>query len=192
MKFNISENVKVRLTTHGMRVLKEQYDELKQKLPNIPPFQEPKKDENGYSEFQLWSLMETFGAHCGIFKQSPFETEIILSDKEEVCEWRKIAISDDVFDGTVYKAECGHQMPDYFDDMKFCPFCTRPIHVITEIEMLELDGAKPSFSDYPDNTCEVEYVKWIGKKLVDNFTFYRKSRREAIESWNTFAKRMGA
>ena len=45
------------------------------------PYTPPKEDENGYVEFQMWNLMQDFGAYCGLGNELPFET-VILIDEE--------------------------------------------------------------------------------------------------------------
>jgi hypothetical protein len=67
MKFNINENVRVRLTESGRRILLESGRSI------------PREDLNGWSEWQLWVLMEAFGPHLHIgVLPTPFETEIEL------------------------------------------------------------------------------------------------------------------
>lgn len=65
--FNINHIVRVKLTDYGK--------ELIAKDPDGPyPYT---VDEDGWSEFQLWVLMDIFGRHCfcGSVKL-PFETEM--------------------------------------------------------------------------------------------------------------------
>lgn len=63
---NINDIVKVQLTDLGRKV-------IAQKKLTIP-----KEDEQGWSEWQLWYLMQMFEGHIGLGKTLPFEAEIII------------------------------------------------------------------------------------------------------------------
>lgn len=65
---NTNDYVKVKLTSDGIKLLKSQYNEMLKQMPSLArksmgPFEEPKTDEEGYSEFQLWELMHHFGEY---------------------------------------------------------------------------------------------------------------------------------
>lgn len=60
--FNINYNVKVKLTKKGRSLAKYL----------------PKEDDDGYTTWQLWVLMNEFGEHMIIGLDVPFETNIIL------------------------------------------------------------------------------------------------------------------
>jgi len=77
MKFNINEFVKVKLTDHGRQQYIEWYFSLYKGNPpySFIPMEE---DENGYSKWQMWKLMQVFGANISIGCILPFETEIII------------------------------------------------------------------------------------------------------------------
>ena len=78
MKFNINANVKVKLKPHAIAELKRQHNELLEVAPNIGEFNAPKVDEDGYSQFQMWSLMGQLGHLCQLGLEPPFDTEIII------------------------------------------------------------------------------------------------------------------
>lgn len=78
--FNINQSVRVKLTPLGRAKLQAEYEEFSKKwgkhsdenyIPHAP-------DEYGYSKFQLWDLMQTFGEDQVLAKPLMFETEIIL------------------------------------------------------------------------------------------------------------------
>lgn len=78
--FNLNEIVKVKLTDHGHEILKQQHDELNVMIharggKGFGEYQ-PKVDADGYTTFQLWSLMETFGPYIGMCKDEPFNINI--------------------------------------------------------------------------------------------------------------------
>lgn len=72
VKLNINDTVKVKLTEHGKNLIKRRPEYYNWKLIT---------DENGYSEWQLWHLFQTFEGHLGLGFTLPFETEIILIEK---------------------------------------------------------------------------------------------------------------
>lgn len=78
--FNINQCVKVKLTDIGLKILKQQHDELYSALPRLrgKPFVPPKVDNKGYCKFQMHDLMNRFGEHCMLGCKFPFETDIIL------------------------------------------------------------------------------------------------------------------
>lgn len=85
MKLNINHDVKVKLTDYGREICHKQwsdtmtYFDRRDKFPYVPP----KEDENGWSTWQLWDLMNTFGEvlYMGNPKL-PFETEIEIIENE--------------------------------------------------------------------------------------------------------------
>lgn len=90
-KVNINEEVKVKLTPFGIQVLKEQRDELNERIIGrggkaIKDYA-PSVDKDGYTKFQLWDLMNRFGDLMHLGSQIPFETTIIMMNGEVLdCE----------------------------------------------------------------------------------------------------------
>jgi hypothetical protein len=85
IKFNINDTVKVKLTPYGVQTLKNNIAEVNKKLPpNAKPLRyiPMKKDKNGYTEFQLWSLMNNFGHVISLTSEAPFETNILIPIKD--------------------------------------------------------------------------------------------------------------
>lgn len=84
MKFNINNYVKVRLTDRGREILLEQHNDLNcfRTTEHLSPldYNPPKEDGEGYSRWQMWSLINTFGEYTCIGKEPPFETDIILEE----------------------------------------------------------------------------------------------------------------
>lgn len=76
MEFNVNEYVSVKLNDLGKKILLAEYAELKSVFPKLPPYQEEAVDENGFTKFQLWNLMLTFGPHMRLGAEMPFETTI--------------------------------------------------------------------------------------------------------------------
>ncbi len=57
--------MRVKLTDHG-RAIHAADNALScasADYPNLPKYTPPKEDEDGWSEWQLWTLMEAFGKH---------------------------------------------------------------------------------------------------------------------------------
>ena len=78
--FNINQMVLVKLTPAGkFQLCKDHYEFWLNSNPwFMREFKLPKEDSNGYSKWQLWHLMEALGKYCGLCKEPPFETDIIL------------------------------------------------------------------------------------------------------------------
>lgn len=78
MPFNINDYVRVRLTDFGRKVHRERFRKLNAQIPLHADlkYTPPKEDENGWSEWQMWCLIDTFGEHVGMCKEQPFETGI--------------------------------------------------------------------------------------------------------------------
>lgn len=84
MKFNINETVRVRLTDKGKQILRRDFDALHAKYPTIfDEFNLPSEDSDGFSQWALWHLMETFGAHVYLGADLPFETDIEIPVPED-------------------------------------------------------------------------------------------------------------
>jgi hypothetical protein len=85
IEFNINEYVKVKLTDAGRKELKKQHTDLYSRYhQTIPEYQPPKEDEEGYSKWQLWHLMSTFGDKLYLGCPNMFELDIrIIGDYNE-------------------------------------------------------------------------------------------------------------
>lgn len=82
MIFNINEEVMVRLTDAGRKELERQAEEFRQAVPDMGSYTPRKEDSEGFSTFQLWVLMETFGHMLGMTADVPFETDIKFNIKQ--------------------------------------------------------------------------------------------------------------
>lgn len=76
MKFNINNYVKVKLNERGKEILKKEWDSRPNIFRSQFEFELPEEDEDGYSKWQLWNLMTTFGEYMWLGCVVPFETEI--------------------------------------------------------------------------------------------------------------------
>lgn len=82
--FNLNENVRVKLTPYGHKVLLDNYLKLMVIYPEKErpfPYRAPKEDDEGWSTWQMWVLMRELGEHMGMTK-SPFETNILIEIDE--------------------------------------------------------------------------------------------------------------
>jgi hypothetical protein len=83
--FNVNDYVKVQLTEHGRAVHRTQHELLLGHLPNRDrcefPYSPPDEDEDGWSKWQLWSLLKTFGPHVWITGEMCFRTGIQFETK---------------------------------------------------------------------------------------------------------------
>ncbi len=83
--FNINYNVKVRLTKFGKELHRQRWEDFWNSYGKFEyqfPYTPPKEDENGYCEFQMWELMEKFGPYCGLGCEPPFDTVILINEKD--------------------------------------------------------------------------------------------------------------
>ena len=76
--FNVNEYVRVKLTERGKKCLRENYDKLAQAWGGKLTFQFrlPEEDADGWSRWQMWSLMQDLGPHISMGSEPPFETSI--------------------------------------------------------------------------------------------------------------------
>jgi len=79
-EFNLNESVYVKLNQSGIQILMERHIELYDRLGiEEPEFEEPKRDQDGYSEFQLYNLMHIFGEYLHIGNPNPpFDLNILF------------------------------------------------------------------------------------------------------------------
>jgi len=83
MKFNVNDVVRVRLTDLGRKtlaVLRAQENEQLAAAGSRIRIPLAVAEVDGWSEWQLWDLMATFGEFCGNGLPLMFETEIELPD----------------------------------------------------------------------------------------------------------------
>jgi hypothetical protein len=80
-KFNINSEVKVRLTDVGRSLHKKSWEEL-YSIDNtrIPSYIPPQEDEQGYSRFVMWELMQIFGSYLTMGCEIPFETTVLIDE----------------------------------------------------------------------------------------------------------------
>ena len=87
IKINLNEPVKVKLTDYGKEIYYHRYDDLNRWAGREvckPSF--PKEDENGYTSFQLWDFIETYGEYIGMCKKNvicPLEIVYERSDSDD-------------------------------------------------------------------------------------------------------------
>ena len=84
VKTNVNNYVKVKLNDVGLTELERQHNELKEIVPTLGEFKNPKVDEDGYSEFQIHCFMNLFGHIMIMGMACPFEAgNIIICNCEE-------------------------------------------------------------------------------------------------------------
>ena len=75
--FNVNHEVMVKLTDYGRDKLRRDYDEMMAAYPKLThEYSAPKEDNEGYSKWQLHSLMSRLGGFMLMGGDLPFETEI--------------------------------------------------------------------------------------------------------------------
>lgn len=83
--FNINDKVKVKLTPYGEEIHYKHFSIFKGWLPEHMKkliSLEPEKDEDGYTTYQLWELMNIFGSEMHMGADQVFENNIILLEGE--------------------------------------------------------------------------------------------------------------
>lgn len=90
-ELNINDYIKVKLTDYGYQILEEFYDNLLNKsnekekiLPEnfYDKYKNPEADEEGFTEFRLWNLIQIFGNHFHSSSKIPFESYILIDEKD--------------------------------------------------------------------------------------------------------------
>lgn len=77
MKFNINNEIKIKLTAYGKNILKEQHEELYKFIPEKRKFELPPEDSDGWSVWQMHDVMNRFGQYVWMGNNGlPFETGI--------------------------------------------------------------------------------------------------------------------
>lgn len=76
MRFNVNNYVRVKLTDIGRDALRKEHENLYRLFDKVPEYLPPKEDADGWSEWQLWDLMNKLGPHCRNGAHVPFSTEI--------------------------------------------------------------------------------------------------------------------
>jgi hypothetical protein len=82
--FNINYPVKVRLTKFGKELHKKDWEDFWNSIGRLDenPYTPLKTDADGYVEFQMWDLMDKFGSYCGFGGELPFETVILINERD--------------------------------------------------------------------------------------------------------------
>ena len=74
-EFNINKTVWAKVTKVGHELHKQDHARL---LGSVTEYTPIKEDADGWSEWQLWCLMQAFGAHLHIGMSNPIETTIMF------------------------------------------------------------------------------------------------------------------
>ena len=84
IRFNVNDFVRVKLTDVGRKAHRAWHDRLFAHLPKEKRdewYRAPEEDEDGWSRWQMWNLMQEVGWACSLSDKPPFETDIILEVK---------------------------------------------------------------------------------------------------------------
>lgn len=88
-EFNINGYVNIKLTEAGIEILKSRHNNMLKAYANNPEvlkrlgeFKTPEVDENGYTQMQMWKVMQLFGNYMNDGNPNiPFEMTILISDE---------------------------------------------------------------------------------------------------------------
>lgn len=81
MEFNINHYVFVKLTDEGKAEHKRHHQELKEIVPSLSDYKLPTEDGEGWSKWQMWSLMNQFGHMLYNGGKVPFDPTIKIDIK---------------------------------------------------------------------------------------------------------------
>lgn len=80
LSFNVNDEVRVKLTTVGIERMRRRHDELNKVVGGaLGAFRQPKVDDDGWSRFQLWTLISELGGALTMGRPVPFETTMQIS-----------------------------------------------------------------------------------------------------------------
>ncbi len=80
--FNFNDFVYIKPTEEGFKILKDNYNKIMGDMAKIYKYEEPKVDENGYIEMQLWQVMQNFGEYMYNGNMNlPFESMIGIPEE---------------------------------------------------------------------------------------------------------------
>lgn len=74
--FNINNYVRVKLNDQGRKICKDYHDNLFKNSRMKPEYTPPAEDDDGWSKWQMWELMQKFGPHIYLGGEVPFDTQI--------------------------------------------------------------------------------------------------------------------
>jgi hypothetical protein len=85
--FNINHSIEVKLNDFGYQILADNHNETfkdidKDHVPRKLEYYKDKANKYGYTSFQLWDYMNIFGPFMGFNSKVPFETEILINEKD--------------------------------------------------------------------------------------------------------------
>jgi hypothetical protein len=75
MKFNINDTIRVRLHPAAIDVLRKEHNDIFSDAKRYV-FKPPEVDSEGYSKFQVWDFMASFGGSMQLGSRPPFDTTI--------------------------------------------------------------------------------------------------------------------
>ena len=81
IEYNLNQMVRIRLTDFGRECMRRNHDRLYANHKNPPDPLPVKEDADGWSEWQLWCVMEEFGPYIHNGMNNPFETTIRLIEE---------------------------------------------------------------------------------------------------------------
>lgn len=87
-KINFNEYVKVKLTQYGVDILRLRHESLDRQLKKngygeLGPFK-LEMDDEGYTKFQIWRLINIFGDYVHEGMEQPFESDMIFLKGAEI------------------------------------------------------------------------------------------------------------
>ncbi len=87
MRFNMNDYIRVRLTDAGRKIHRSNHEALllmmSPSAAKLLPYTQPKEDDDGWSEWQGWHLMQEFGPWLRLTMDPPFELTVEITEPKK-------------------------------------------------------------------------------------------------------------
>lgn len=84
-KFNLNETILVKLKDEGYQILADQWNRIVDFSPSLgrrsAEYYKNLSDSEGYTKFQAWDFIQTFGPYTSLGTIAPYDTTILIDDK---------------------------------------------------------------------------------------------------------------
>jgi hypothetical protein len=86
VSFNLNNWIKVKIYDEGYQLLADEHNKYCGKIPNwdthTADYYKRMSDENGYSKFQAWDFIQTFGPYTRLGSMPPYCNQILIDTKD--------------------------------------------------------------------------------------------------------------
>jgi hypothetical protein len=86
LSFNLNKVIRFKLTDQGLAIHRADWEEINSLsqggLARLGPYQTPKVDDEGYTEEQMWKVMEIYGSAMGMGLGLPFDLTVLIAAED--------------------------------------------------------------------------------------------------------------